>query len=159
MWQPLEWRRTATGVMRDLQGHRTPDIIQMYVQACIPLLWHHAALGRNAFELMMCAQAEKASVILQRKYQYKVLVCNKKDELFNDILQLITPHTCARGKAIGFVCHLSLSVVSTKIATSRDPGIWATRKHNESVEIGIKLASVCFDSLFFCWPCLLITPT
>ena len=35
---------------------------------------------------------------------------------------LITPHACARGKAIGFVCHLSV-VVSTKIARSEDSGI------------------------------------
>ena len=33
----------------------------------------------------MCAQAKKASVILPKK----VLVRNKKGELFNDILQLI----------------------------------------------------------------------
>ena len=42
-------------------------------------------LRRNAFELMMCAQAERASVVLPRKVQVR----NKKDELFNDILQLI----------------------------------------------------------------------
>lgn len=42
-------------------------------------------LRRNAFEVMMCAQAEKVSVVLPNKVQVR----NKKDELFNDILQLI----------------------------------------------------------------------
>ena len=36
-------------------------------------------------------------------------------------------------------------VVGTKIATLRDQGIWATRKYDESVEIGEKPASVCLD--------------
>ena len=47
---------------------------------------------------------------------------------------------------IGFVRRRLSSVVGTKIATSRDLGISATRKHNESIEIGDKLASVCFDT-------------
>ena len=42
-------------------------------------------LRRNALKNMMCAQAEKVSVVLPNK----VRVRNKKDELFNDILQLI----------------------------------------------------------------------
>ena len=33
----------------------------------------------------------------------------------------------------------------TKIATLGDLGIWATRKHDESVEIDEKPASVCLD--------------
>ena len=57
----------------------------------------------------------------------------------------ITPRTCARGKAISFVC-LS-SVVVTKIARSRVLGICACCKHNESVDIGEKLVSVCFKVL------------
>ena len=57
--------------------------------------------------------------------------------------QIITPRACARGKAIGFCLS---SVVGTKIVTSRDLGISVTRKHYESVEIGEKLASVCFYS-------------
>jgi hypothetical protein len=36
--------------------------------------------------------------------------------------------------------------VSTKIAISQDLGTWATRKHNESIEFGEKLASVWFKS-------------
>ena len=51
----------------------------------------------------------------------------------------------ARGKAIGFV-HLIVVVVTTKIARSGDIDFWATRKHNRSIEIGEKLASVCFES-------------
>ena len=62
-------------------------------------------------------------------------------------LGVITPHACARGKVIGFVCCLLLlSVISTKIARSGDLGIWATRKYNLSVNIVEKLASVCFKS-------------
>ena len=59
------------------------------------------------------------------------------------VCMIVTPCACTRGKAIGFVCHLSSVVISKKIATSLDLGIWATHKCNESVEIGEKLASVC----------------
>ena len=59
-------------------------------------------------------------------------------------IKIITPRACAaRGKAIGSVC---LSVVNTKIARSRDLGIWATRKCNKSVEVVEKLAPLCFKS-------------
>ena len=44
------------------------------------------------------------------------------------------------------VCPSVVIVVSTKIARSRDLGIWATRKHNESIEIFEKRASLCFES-------------
>ena len=37
-------------------------------------------------------------------------------------------------------------VVSTKIAISRDIGVEATRNHNESIEFGEKLTSVCVKS-------------
>ena len=56
----------------------------------------------------------------------------------------ITPRACARGKAIGFV---SQSVVVTKITRSPHLGTWATRKYDETVEIGDKLASICFESI------------
>ena len=60
---------------------------------------------------------------------------------------LITPCTCARGKVIGcVVVVVVVVVVSTKIAISRDVGISATREHNESIEFGEKLASVCVKS-------------
>jgi hypothetical protein len=53
--------------------------------------------------------------------------------------------TCtARGKAIGLSVACCLSSVDPKIAISRDLGTWATRKHNESTELGEKLAFVCF---------------
>ena len=58
---------------------------------------------------------------------------------------VITPRACARGKAIIFVCRL-LSVIGMKITRSRDLGIQVTCKHNESVEFGKKLASVCSKS-------------
>ena len=60
----------------------------------------------------------------------------------NEGMTLITPHACARGKAIGHV----VVVVSTKIAVSQDAGIQGTRKHSESIEFGEKLASVCVKS-------------
>ena len=54
----------------------------------------------------------------------------------------------SRGKAIGLRVCLSvcLSVVNTKIARSWDLGIWATRKHNELVEIVEKPASLRLES-------------
>jgi hypothetical protein len=48
---------------------------------------------------------------------------------------------CAHAQQ-GVVCRLW----TQKIAISRDLGTWATRKHNESIELGEKLASVCFKS-------------
>ena len=62
------------------------------------------------------------------------------------IMPNITPRACARGKAIGFVCLLSVIVITTKIARSGGIGIWATRKQNKSVEFSKKLASICFES-------------
>jgi hypothetical protein len=48
------------------------------------------------------------------------------------------------GKAIGLcVC---LSICGNKIAISWDLGTWATRRHNESIKLDEKLASVCFKS-------------
>ena len=49
---------------------------------------------------------------------------------------IITPHTCARDKVIGrvVVVIVVVVVVSTKIAISQDVGVYATRKHNESIE-------------------------
>jgi hypothetical protein len=57
----------------------------------------------------------------------------------------ITPCACARDKVIGRGVVVVVVVVQ-KITTSRDLGVWATRKHNESIEFGEKLASVCFKS-------------
>ena len=48
------------------------------------------------------------------------------------------------GKVIGRV--VVVLVISTKIAISRDVGIKSTRKYNESIEFGKKLASVCVKS-------------
>ena len=42
---------------------------------------------------------------------------------------------------------LWLSVVVMKMARSPHVGIWATRKDDESVEVGEKLASLCFESI------------
>ena len=51
-------------------------------------------------------------------------------------MSVVTPRTCARGKAIS-LSHLS-SVVVTKIIRSPHLGIWVTRKYKKSVEIGKK---------------------
>jgi hypothetical protein len=57
-------------------------------------------------------------------------------------LLFITPCACAGDKVIGRV----VVVAGTNIATSWDLGTWATRKHNESIRFGKKLALVCFKS-------------
>ena len=61
-------------------------------------------------------------------------------------LLIITPRTCARDKAVSFVCRLS-SVVTMKIARFGVLGICACCNHNESVDIGKKLVSVGFELL------------
>ena len=53
----------------------------------------------------------------------------------------------ARGKAISFVCYLSSS--GTKIIWSRDLGIWATHKHNESVKILLHYATSVVNTDFY----------
>ena len=85
---------------------------------------------------------EDSVLRLETSYQYAQipLICGHSCKNWVKFRLLITPHACTRGKAINFVCHCLSSVVS------RDLGIWATCKHNESVEISEKLASVCFDS-------------
>ena len=90
---------------------------------------------------------------------------------------IITTRACARGKAIGFVClssvcRLSVVIVVTKIARSGHLDIWETCRYNETVEMGKKLALLCFELLgkahechkycvfidhtywLLCWPCM-----
>ena len=56
--------------------------------------------------------------------------------------------SCARGKAIGFVCDLFVVVVViTKIARSRVLGICVCCNYHELVDIGEKLVSVRFELL------------
>ena len=62
----------------------------------------------------------------------------------NILWPIVTPHACARGKVIGGV--VVIVVVHKKIARSWDLGTSATRKYNESVNIGEKLASGCLES-------------
>ena len=57
--------------------------------------------------------------------------------------EFITPRAYARGKVIGRVVVVIVVVMSTKIAIPRDVGIQTTHKHDESIEFGEKLASVC----------------
>ena len=61
---------------------------------------------------------------------------------------LITLCAYTRGKIIGYVCHLSSVIFRccTKIVRSQLLGIWATYKHNKSVDTGEKLALVCLES-------------
>ena len=50
--------------------------------------------------------------------------------IYRNILTIITPRACARGKAIGFI-RLSVRLfVSTKIARSGDLGVIARCKYN-----------------------------
>ena len=73
------------------------------------------------------------------------------NQLHRDVLQalemiFITLRACARGKAISFVCLLSVVVV--KIARSPHLGISSvTCKYDKSIEIGDKLASLYFKSI------------
>jgi hypothetical protein len=72
----------------------------------------------------------------------------------------LTCACAAKGKAIGLsACLLS---VDTKIATSRDLGVWATRKRKKSVEMVVNFTSLCFESFgkatAFCWPRLSTAP-
>ena len=62
------------------------------------------------------------------------------------IVNLITPRACARGKVMGRVVVIVV-VMSTKIAIPRDVDVQATRKHNELIEFGEKLASVPVKSM------------
>ena len=64
------------------------------------------------------------------------------------MISFIAPCACARGKVIGrVVVVVIVVVVSTKIAISRDVDVYATHKHNESIEFGKKLASLCVKSM------------
>ena len=59
---------------------------------------------------------------------------------------IITPHACARGKAIGFFC-LSSIVCRPKIPRSWILGICACCNYHGLVDSGEKLVSVCFKLL------------
>ena len=78
---------------------------------------------RNAFELMMCAQAEKASVVLPKK----VLVRNKKDELFNDVLQLIE-----KEGLVWKASEVDNRTASSAICTLRD-ALWYIDRHHQTL--------------------------
>ena len=58
---------------------------------------------------------------------------------------VITPCACARGKAMGFVCRLSVIVM--KIARSRVRRIYVCCNYHKLVGIGKKVASVRFELL------------
>ena len=80
-------------------------------------------LRRNAFELMMCAQAERASVVLPRKVQVR----NKKDELFNDILQLIE-----KEGLVWKASEVDNGTSSNAISTLRD-ALWYIDGHHQTL--------------------------
>ena len=61
-----------------------------------------------------------------------------------DVWSVTTLHVCARGKVIGRIVVVVI-IVDTKITKSGDLGTWPSRKHNEYVEFGEKLASVCSE--------------
>ena len=69
---------------------------------------------------------------------------------------LITPRACAGVKesVCPSVCQsVCQSIITMKITRSRDLGIWATRKHNQSVRISEKLAWMCFESFVMVHNC------
>ena len=69
------------------------------------------------------------------------------DEIFAGRIYFILeylPRACTRGKVIGRVIVVVVVfavVISTKIAISRDIGVYATCNHNKSIEFGKKLVS------------------
>ena len=79
-------------------------------------------------------------LIRPHKVNFQFLIPARIQIQLSPLNILLLPRTHAQG-----VKQSVLSVVGTKIARSRDLGISATRNHNESVEIGEKLASVCFN--------------
>ena len=76
-------------------------------------------------------KVDKSIALPFRVYRYRTLLDkNQIDIETQHSNNIITTRACAKGITIG----LSL-IVGTKIARSRDLGIRATRKHNESVEL------------------------
>ena len=65
------------------------------------------------------------------------------------VVLVITPHACARGKAIGsvYLSSVYLSSIITKIAISEDSGITVISKHDQIVKSAEKLSSFCFFTL------------
>ena len=69
-------------------------------------------------------------------------VCDSVPDLALE--EVVTPRACARGKVIS-LSSVVVVVVGTKIARSRDLGVYVCCKHNQSVDICEKLLSVCFE--------------
>ena len=82
----------------------------------------HDSPRQNAFELMMCAQTEKAFVLLK-----KVLACNKKDKLFNDILQLIE-----KEGLVWWASEVDNETASTAVCKLRD-ALWYIDGHHHTL--------------------------
>ena len=59
------------------------------------------------------------------------------------IVRTVTPHACARGKAISSVIVVVVIIVHTKIARSRDLGILVNGQYYQDVENGVIFASKC----------------
>ena len=78
---------------------------------------------QNAFELIMYAQAEKTSVVLHKK----VLVRNKMDELFSDILELIE-----KEGLVWKASEVDNGTASSMICTCRD-ALWYIDEHHQTL--------------------------
>ena len=78
---------------------------------------------QNAFELIMYAQAEKTSVVLPKK----VLVRNKMDELFSDILELIE-----KEGLVWKASEVDNGTASSAICTLRD-ALWYIDRHHQTL--------------------------
>ena len=97
-----------------------------YVRYCVQCrstdihVLNSTPMRKNAFEVLMCAQAEKASVVLPSKVQ----VHNEKDEMFNDILQFVEteglvwkPSEVDNGTASNFISTRVLPRVDQVVVT------------------------------------------
>jgi hypothetical protein len=73
----------------------------------------------------------------------RVRIQSKVSSIILYNIQLLPRAHAQGGKVIGLVVVV---VVTPKIGISRDLGTWATRKPNESIGFGEKLASLCFKS-------------
>jgi len=71
----------------------------------------------------MFAQAEKASVVLPKN----VLICNKRDELFNDILGLIE-----KEGLVWKASEVDNGTASSAICTLRD-AFWYIERHHQTL--------------------------
>ena len=115
------------------------------------IMAHHNVIGWNRLPLNTSTLSNVLyrglSTTVTWHQQYSALSARTVDVVFKCTRNYPARTCAARGKAIGSV-HLSvrLFLCQHKIIISWDLGIWAIRKHNETVKIVKKFAPLCFES-------------